>query len=543
MRFFWKPAVSLFLALLFLSLYFKFVSNGSFLSFSDGAKFAIIAKNLVNGAGYGSNFTFYTPGLFTANLTLPFNASGVPVLVPYAISLFFRLFGTTDLSVILYSGTFFVLTAVSVFLLARKLFGDLVGFLSALAFSANIDFLNYATSGASETQYTFFAVIAAYFIFVRNKWTDILFFVSLISLYLTKPQGVVFILALLLAWFLTKFSWKKGITIFSILVIVIFFLDKLVLYPMSFKYPVYPIVTRGIQALFQYSPAVAVSDALRGQAAGVVGFGEVLKKAFYNLYNFYKLLPDIASPYMWGLFAISLFVWGKDKSKNIFNLLTLLVVSGSFVLAALTIPFYRYLHPVVPFVYIGAVATLVEVMRLLNTDYGLWKRIKLYNLLSIILILFFVVGQTLGVIFLDSRFVRKTHNVGKPPVYVNLSRILKDNTDKSLVVITNLDTWGSWYGERKTVWFPLEPKQIINPNTNQIPFDAIYLTSYKMDDQNYYMGENWRQIFENPGKPALWTCDGCGEIAKEFKLVNTFNLEPSDNYEGNNAKAVLLVRK
>ena len=155
----------------------------------------------------------------------------------------------------------------------------------------------------------------------------------------------------------------------------------------------------------------------------------------------------------------------------------------------------------------------------------------------------FGVGQTLGVLLLDSRFERNTHNVGKPPVYVELSKTLKENTEPDDVVITNLDTWGSWYGERKTVWFPLEPKQLIDPATGGIPFDAIYLTSYLIDDANYYMGTDWRIIFENPKDYSRWICDGCGEIANEFTLKGIYQVKMADNYERQDAIGVLLIKK
>ena len=111
--------------------------------------------------------------------------------------------------------------------------------------------------------------------------------------------------------------------------------------------------------------------------------------------------------------------------------------------------------------------------------------------------MFFAVGQTLGIIFLDSRFERKIHNIGKAPIYVQMSYKLKEITGKDNVVVTNLDTWGSWYGERKTIWFPLEPSMVLPVKDN---VDYIYLTSYKKDDENYYMGKEWREIFENPEK-------------------------------------------
>lgn len=515
-------------SIFFLLTFYKLNTSG-YLSFSDGAKFANVARNIALGNGFSTNFSFWGASLFSTG--------GIPYLVPLAMSLFFKIFGSSDLSVVAFSSFFYLCLVAAVYVLAKKLYGSLTGVLSALSVALSVSYLNYATSGASEPLFAFTAVMSAHFMLMKKKLFNILFFVSLVGLYLARPQAVVFILALLFSWFVFNFSWKRGAALFAILAFGIFLLDKTVLYPLSFEYPVYPIVTRGIQAIFQYSPATAVSDALRGSSVAAVSLSEVVKKVFYNLYNFYKLLPQILSPYLFALFVVGMFIWEKEKSRNTFKLLTALVVVGTFLLAALTIPFFRYLHPVIPFVYTVAVSALVWIMsRIFDSE-------KLVVLSSSFLVLLLVLGQTFGVIFLDSRFVRNTHNVGQPPVYARLSYILRDNTSTEQTVVTNLDTWGSWYGERRTVWFPLEPGQLINPVTEKIPFDAIYLTSYLIDDENYYMGESWRQIFENPADSDKWVCDGCSQIAREFRLKGVYSVTPDQNYERQGAKGVLLVRK
>ena len=153
-------------------------------------------------------------------------------------------------------------------------------------------------------------------------------------------------------------------------------------------------------------------------------------------------------------------------------------------------------------------------------------------MVSSLLIFIFVVGQNLGVIFLDSRFKAKTINKGKPPVYVALSRILKENTNPDDIIVTNLDTWGSWYGERKTIWYPLTPELL----DGQASIDAIYLTSYLVDDENYFMGPAWRQAYLNPDKIED------SFIAENYKFAGEFELHTEDTYERQGARAILLVR-
>ncbi|MCJ7805517.1 glycosyltransferase family 39 protein [Patescibacteria group bacterium] len=515
--------------LLFLS-YYSF-STSRYLHFSDAAKFADIARNVLAGNGYKANFSFFSSTLFGQPQVSFFSARGVPVAMQFAISLAFRFFGPSDFSVILTSGIFYLGLVVSIYLLARKLFGNLVGFLSSLAVAANINFLDYATSGASETLFSFLAVLAAYLILLKRKWSNILAFGIFVMLYLTRPQGFLFIVLLLFMWLAINFSVKKAVLWLFLFVMAFFAVDRFILYPLSFKIPVYPIFIRGLQAFFQYSSNFAISDALRGGLATNVTILGILKKTFYNLYNFYKLMPQIMSPYMFGLFVLGLFWWKKDKFQNIFKFTSLAILLASLLMVALTIPFFRYIHPVIPFVYICAVGTLVWIIE------TIFKEKKyLVGTASLILILFFIVGQTLGAIFLDSRSVNKALNSGKPPVYVVLSKLLRENTSPSDVVVTNLDTWGSWYGERKTVWFPLTPEMLSSENKT-LDFDAIFLTSYLMDDENYYMGPQWRQAFESPQK-----IDD-KYLSQNFKVKGVFTIKAEEDYENQSARAVLLVKK
>lgn len=167
----------------------------------------------------------------------------------------------------------------------------------------------------------------------------------------------------------------------------------------------------------------------------------------------------------------------------------------------------------------------------------IFKKKKMVYLMAVISIFVFIIGQTIGQIFLDSRYLRAHTNQSQPPVYVQLSWLLKENTHPDDLVITNLDTWGSWYGERKTIWFPLEPGQLIPEMGQELKVDVLYLTSYKMDDENYYMGEKWREIFNHPEElkdPFL---------AENFELAGEFEIRAEETYERETARAVLLVRK
>ncbi len=508
--------------------YFKLVTP-QYLTFSDGAKVADVARNLHEGKGYGSSFNFFGSAIFETIKNYPFPAKGVHPAMPYSTAVFYKIFGVSDFSVIATSFFFYLLLVLAVFFLGKKLYGNLVGVLASLAVLVNINFLDYATSGASEILFAFEIVSATYLIISRKKWLTIFSALILVAMYFTRPQAFIFIAGFILLWFLLRFKPKKALFNFLFLILLGILVDRLILVPLSGKFFLYSITSRGSHAVTQHLPGVAVSESLRGVAQDA-NLLTVFKKVFYNLYNFYKLLPQIASPYMWALFVIGLFKWGKDKTKNSLKIVTIFMVVATFLVTALTIPFFRYIHPVIPLVYLFATATLVWIV-------GKMVKKRLVTIVSTLLITFFVVGQILGIIFLDSRFKADRTNRGKPPIYVKLSYILRDNTEPEDIVITNLDTWGSWYGERKTVWFPLEPSYIIPPEGESVPFDAIYLTSYLIDDENYHMGEEWRKIFQDPEYIEKT------EIGKFFYFAETVNIDEEEVYEKKFYKAVLFLRK
>ena len=521
----------------------------NFLSFSDSAKFADIARNLVNNLGYVSNFTFWNNSLLE-NFKNVFSQSWTPPLMPLSIAVFFKLFGVNDFAVITTSFFYFVLTLVFIFLLAKKIFNsNLIGVLSTLVVGFNYDLIKYATGGASESAFIFEIVAASYFISIKRKWGTIMSIVLMVLMYFTRPQGFIFITSLILYWILLNFKPRKAIIIFLGVLVSGFLIDYFILPHFSGRYFLYSVTERGIGAATQIVSGGSASDSLRGEILASSGIMTVAKKIFYNLYNFYKLLPQIMSPYLFTLFVVGLFMKTKDKIESNFKIATVFMIIFTFSVVAASIPFFRYLHPVVPFIYILAVGAIVEIVKLQITNNRWFTNHKLQIsrqiftvIISCCLVSIFGIGQTFGVLVLDSRFERKIHNIGKPPIYVQLSYILRDNTKSDDVIVTNLDTWGTWYGERTTVWFPIEPKQLINSVTGEIPFDSIYLTSYKIDDENYYMGESWRLIFNNPDSPEKWICEGCRVIAQNFELQEIYQVSAVDSFEKQEAKAILLIK-
>jgi len=509
-----------------------------FLTFSDTAKFADIARNLVFGGGYGVNFTNFgakmpeiVGGLFPA---------GIPPIPPFTIAALFKIFGVTDLAVISTSGFFYLAGAVTLYFLGKKIFGNLVGILASLAFIFDPAMLDYATSGASEILFIFEIILAALLFYQNTKVSQFFGFLVLLLSYFTRPSAIIYIAGFVLLYILLRFKKKSQILKAGGVAILVWLVIEAVLTKFSGRFFLYSPISAFLYGTAKFSPLAASTTTLRG---GLVSTGLQLKpflsKLVYDLYNFYKLLPQIFSPYLVGFYLLSLLRWEKEREKRVFRGVVLFLILATFAATAATLPIYRYLHPVIPLIYLLAAEMLVWIVGKIIRG----RKFSIFNFqfsiakVSIALLFVFIIGQTLGKIFLDSRYIRAHTNQDKPPAYTKLSWILKENTNPDDLVITNLDTWGSWYGERKTIWFPLEPCQLIPEEGKELKIDVIYLTSYKMDDENYYMGKNWRKIFYQPEELENPFLD------QNFVFKQKFEIKPEETYEGEGASAILLIRQ
>lgn len=529
-----KNPIATMVALVMLSVFFILAYQDqfhSYLRFSDGAKFADSARNMYFGFGYISSFNFFDANLLNSPASSLFGSNAIPPLMAYSILASFYAFGVSDFSVILVSSIYYVSSVVITYLIGKRLFGNIAGTLAAITVMANLNFLDYATSGASEMLFTFLVLLTSYIWMVKKNNFIIYTLPLFLLMYLTRPQAIVFIFGFIIIQISRKFGIIKSLIAGLLLGTCLVALDRLVIYPLSYRYGFMPILERGIQAIKAHGVSESPSDALRGAAYGEVSGLNILKKLFYNLYNFYRSFPSIASPYLGALFAISLFMKEKTHDVKLLKLYALLVFAASLIVAALTIPFYRYIHPALPLVYIFAVGA---VCRIIGDQFSDKK--KVFALIIIFLVLVFSVGQTIGVLFLDKRFKQNDYNLHLPPGYVLLSREFKNAFPDSGLVLTNLDTWLSWYGETESMWLPLRPDMLLRNDEAYDGFETIFLTNYLAEDKNYRLEEGWRKLLEEPESVSEL------EIGKHFKYVGRIDINDRQVYENKKYYGVVFVK-
>ena len=502
---------------------YRLLNTSGYLSFSDGAKYADVARNLLQFGVYGSSFKFFS-GLNPQTLkTFPFEAGGILPGMPIVLYIFFLLFGASDFSATLSSAFILLLCLVFLFLLGKRYYGTFAAALTVLMVGVNINLIEYSLNGASEMLIVLEMLLAVYLITLRAKIARICAGGVLILMYFTRFNAVVYIAPIIFFWLVSEFGLKRGTIKFVITALLGLVIDKFILGWLEGKYFFYQVFSGGLSGIVSISSGQSPSEYLREPIHGLASLKDIGIKTFYNIYNFYKFIPQIFSPYLFTLFLLGILLPSKKIEENYFKIFTALTLVFSLIAYAFTIPFFRYLHPTIPFIYLVAVGTLIKIV----------GKIGRGVLISVVIVSFILINS-LGTILLDSRYLVDRVNKGQLPVYVRLSWLLRDITEPDDIIVTNLDTWGSWYGERKTVWFPLEPNQLSDFVDD---VDAIYLTSYLMDDENYYMGEAWRKVFNSP---EMHDNDFLNE---NYELKGVYEIGAEDTYEREAARAILLVSK
>lgn len=497
-----------------------------YLTFSDSAKFADVARQLKHGDGYTTDFSFFAN--VQPSITNNFSARWILPAMPITILVSSLFLGMTDAAVIANSSFFYIMLVIATYFLGKKIFNTLTGVLAAIAVAVNLQFLDYATSGASEPLFVFLIVVAFYFVSLENKKGNIAAAITGLALYLTRPQAIIYLVGLAIYYLFLNYKNVKDTVKAVIFIFVAVVVVEILLLSLQSLLPIESISYRLFVTLSQHSSALG-TDGLRSEIidSSSIDILSIAKSTFYNIYNFYRTFGDIVSPYPTAFFVLSV-VYFKNREQRTFTLTSIYIVIATVLAASMTLPLRRYLHPMVPFIFIPGIAVLTDiVMRKIQPM--VVARMVLFFLIGI-----FVVGQSLGYILLDSRTFNRNRNLTEPPVYVRLSTQLKDVTDSNDLIVTNLDTWGTWYGERKTIWFPLTPEML---NTVIDSVDAVYLTDYLINDENYRMGEEWKDIFNNP------TSHSNEFFEDNFEFVDEYTVPASETYENQEGRAVLWVKK
>lgn len=478
--------------------------------FVDAARYADVARNLVTEGKLAGNFAYFSENLMKDDWLV----HGPPVNY-YINALFFKFFGINDSSIIFTSSLFFVLSSVLVYLIGLKIFNSKTAILSAIFYILNLQLLGYARDGASEPLFIFQILLAALFIVIGKRWSLVIAGIVLAIALFTKLQAGIVIVGFLL-WVLLLFRKdfiKVGGFIVPLIVVILF--NKLgILFPQhSVGLPNY--------LLFQQTKLFPGDDLPRSGKTNLINLEFIfansktlMSKLFYNSYNFFKiifssdnLLPPLTAPFitMNYLFSNLLLLKDEKKEQRYFRIITLFLLFISMVTFAITSPHIRYFHIFLPFMIIIFSDFIINILEKFNLSN------KKINAVLFLIVIAFGLLPFLGSYILDSRFRRSAYNTNKPYAHKVLGEKVGLNSGKNDLVVTNLDTWGSWYGKRKTVLIPVNLSDLEKLDKAK-RVDIIFLTDFQKDNEDHPLNNEWEKMFV-----------GSNEVSSKYILDNFVN--------------------
>ena len=497
----------------------------NYIDFSDSAKYAEAAKNLLLGNGLTIHHSFFNSDLISNfHIGQSFFAGFLPV-TSYLLAFIFRIFGASDISIFFTGLFFYFLCVLLIFLITKTLASPKDGIISVCLFVSSLFFHDYLANFASEIPFMFEILLFTYlFLKIKNpvvKWP--LITLAFIAAFFTRQQTAVVLTSFFISLIVQRFAYaspkaKKKVALVSTCII-FFGIISLFFTRNSLSSPLY--LLGGSQISTREAPGAI----LRGGQISLVQGETFISKIFYNAYNFAKAPERLASPAIFFLFITFLFLKSSSKKIRFFKLFSGFSLALIIVAASATLPNARYIHPVMPLIYIGSGIALVEIGKLISHQ-------KIINATFVLCTLLLIVLPTIGHYTLDARAISRTQNLNQPPVYRQIAKIMAENIPQGHLIVTNLDSWAAWYEGLTTMWFPLNPEMLDLKNKPEY----IVITNYLEGDQDFALGA-WQEVVYNPEKIS-------NRFLKEnYTVTKTFIVHPTEDHENLEIKGTILKLK
>lgn len=472
---------------------------------------------MISGDGLVIHHSFFSPATLAAYQPGQSWPANFLPLSSWIMSLFFKFLPINDFTIALIGYLFFIICLGLTFFIAKKLHSLRAGILATLLFASSLFFYDYAQNASSEIFFTLEILSFVYLALQKSKirWLSLF---PLVLMFLTRQQAILFLLSIPAYFVIFHLkSWRtRLITVLSAVVI----LSSLYLVAKKDVSSIYSPLKPFYSA--QATAGVSQGLYLRGQdyKKDAITPKAIFSKVFYNIYNFAKDPERLAPSVIFFLLILSFF---SPKNRQ-FTYFTATVFVFFVLGAAASLPNARYVHPIMPLVFISTSLTLIQI---LDKYSPLNLNFKLF------LVLIFITIPTLGYFTLDARFRRQQFNLDMPPVYRQISKVMADNIPSGQVIITNLDAWASWYEGLTTMWFPISPDLLVG---HQDKVKYIVITNYLENDGDFSLGE-WREVVYSPDKIT-------NKFLKDnYKILKTFIIQPDQVYENQSFLGTILVRR
>ncbi|HBC72860.1 MAG: hypothetical protein UX91_C0002G0018 [Candidatus Amesbacteria bacterium GW2011_GWB1_47_19] len=483
------------------------------LSFSDSVKYAEAAINFNYGRGLVIHHSLFNPVLLSKYTPGDAFSPGFHPLTSWVLSIVFRIFPLSDSTVVIFGVGVWLLIAVLVYLIGKKLHSIQAGITAVVFLLGNMYFLDYARNSTSEI-FLSLEIILAVILYLYNPKRKWLSLVPVTLMFFTRAQSIVIAVSLFI---LVLIFSRRRLLVLAVAGIII-----LTGIPFSSRYP---FVSPAFYFNSIYStPSDNNGAYMRGAPSDRITTRKLAAKTVYNLYNFLKFPDRIVNPIILALFLYGVFALIKQRELRGFYIYTLISGLLLIIAASLTLPIARYVHPVLPLIFICAAISLVELAKNLRLKY-----------LFAGLLIFIVSLPMIGYITLDSRYRRQQFNTNQPPAYKAIADVMAQNIPRGKLTITNLDAWAAWYHGLTTMWFPLAP-EMIKPYPGKINnVEYIVITNYLENDANFSLGD-WKEVVyspENIKNPYLMN---------NYRVLKIFVIPATENYDNQEYRGTILIK-
>ena len=494
-----------------------------FLTFSDSAKYAEAAKNFILGLGLTIHHLFFASGAMSAFQINQGFTAGFPPLTSLVLSVFFKFFGASDKTVFITGVFFFILNLLLVFIIGKTLGRIKTGIISVAFFLSSLFFYEYAFNFSSETLFIF-EILLIVFLYLKTKNIVLRWLLIGVTIYagvLTRQQTIFVAGALMLASYgeivhnASQHLKKKLYVLGSVGALGGIALLFIILSPTQ------------ILQTSNISTKEAPGTFLRNEQMKLGSGESLVSKVFYNTYNFAKSPERILPPTLLLLFISLLFVKTDEKTRFV-KTFSAISFFSLILAASLTLPNARYIHPILPLIFICSVLSLEIIADKLISD----NKLRTFFIVAIILLISL---PAIGHFTLDARFQNRLLNTSQPPVYRLIAKEMAIDIPRGHLIITNLDAWAAWYEGLTTMWFPISPDQL-SVGGKRPTAEYIVITNYLENDADFALGE-WKEVVYSPNKISNQL------LLENYELVKTFIIPAKDNYQNIEIKGTILKIK
>ncbi len=441
---------------------------------NDNHEYCQIARNFYDGNGYSTSVL--RPMAYKYFQTLPQPEATRMPLYPYFLSLFFRIMGPNDISVIVFNSLFFVIMIILTFLIALELSQDIgIGIMAGLLTVSMEAFFRDTITAEPNIFFTtcFLAFIYGY---IRYPGRLFVHGITLAALYLVRANTLFVFAGFCLSLFVTGKSWKErlrgpviltagfaaGLLPYMVRNYLAIGKPFFSLYSYSFllmtrEFPLYTIWT--------IIPKVDPSAYVFSHAA------EMLQKA-YRL--FYFTVDDFITVYK----PFFLILLGTGLALPVSNprlrFMRFVILAGSIIQTLVVLPVGAVAYYYVFFCPLAITVVLISVKAYLRQ----------YTVIGSIAVLI--------VLSYGSAPYWKADRGANP--FPSIGKQIAALTEKDDIILTDVPWEVAWYANRRTIWLPYDLDTLKTISTTLKP-TYIFVVGFRYAP---YKDNIWHAIAQSP---------------------------------------------